>query len=308
MQKKAFIVLAVLIALLGVIGAAGCVALNGGVQKDTYPSPGSAMYATESVAGSRSGAYQPVPTPAPTTVAYSPGSTAGTDQMIISSAYVDLEVKDVQGAMESLKTLAAGRGGYVSSSNMNRDSSDRFTGSVVMRVPAAAFEPTLDALKSIGTIRSSSTSGEDVTEEYVDLNARKTALQNQLDQYYKILAKADKVEDILKVQVQIERVQVDLDRIEGRLKYLNSRVDLSTITVNLEEPAPIGGGISHDFASVINEGIAGFLGVIDALIILVFMLLPLIILGGIGYGVYRWHKGRKSAPLPPVKTEQTEKK
>jgi hypothetical protein len=108
------------------------------------------------------------------------------------------------------------------------------------------------------------------------------------------MKRAVKVEDVITVQQQIDRVQTELNRLEGRLKYLNSRIDLSTITVNLEEPEPVGGETGHNFVSTINEGIAGFFGMIDALIIIFFTLLPLVILGGAAYAVYRYRKGRKS--------------
>ena len=102
------------------------------------------------------------------------------------------------------------------------------------------------------------------------------------------------------VQQQIDRVQTELDRLEGRLKYLNNRVDLSTITVNLQEPEPVGGETGHSFVAAINEGIAGFLGMIDALIVLFFTILPLLAIGGAAYGIYRWRNGKKPAsPVPP---------
>ncbi len=80
-----------------------------------------------------------------------------------------------------------------------------------------------------------------MTEEYVDLQAQKISYQNQLAQYNEIMKKAVKVEDVITVQQQIDRVQTELNRLEGRLKYLDSRIDLSTITVNLQEPEPVGG-------------------------------------------------------------------
>ncbi len=134
-----------------------------------------------------------------------------------------------------------------------------------------------------------------MTEEYVDLQAQKTWYTNQLAQYNVIMKQSTKVEDIIKVQEQIDSVQTELDRLNGRLNYLNNRIDISTITVYLQQPEPVGGQAGHDFVATINEGIAGFFGMIDAMIILLFTLLPLIILGAIGYGVYRWHRSRKSA-------------
>jgi len=114
------------------------------------------------------------------------------------------------------------------------------------------------------------------------------------------------VKDIIAVQEQIDRVQTELDRLDGRLKYLNNRIDVSTITVYLEEPEPVGGQAGHDFVSTINEGIAGFIGMIDALIILLFTLLPLLILGGIGYGVYRYY--RKNHPVATKVAEEKKDK
>jgi hypothetical protein len=111
------------------------------------------------------------------------------------------------------------------------------------------------------------------------------------------MKKAVKVEDVITVQQQIDRVQIQLNRLEGRLKYLDSRIDLSTITVNLQEPEPVGGESGHTFVSTINEGISGFFGMIDALIIIFLTLLPIIIIGGAGYGIYRWHKARKGVDL-----------
>ncbi|HNX17120.1 MAG TPA: DUF4349 domain-containing protein [Methanoregula sp.] len=240
------------------------------------------------------------PSPAPTGA----GNT-GTDSKIIRTASLTLEVKDVTGAAETLKGLAIAKGGYVSSTNIQKISGNRLYGTVVLRVPAAAFEDTLAGVKGIGTVKSVSTQSEDVTEEYVDLVAQKTSYQNQLAQYNAIMKKAEKVEDVIAVQQQIDRVQTELDRLEGRLKYLNSRVDLSTISVYLQEPEPVGGETGHNFVSTLNEGIAGFLGMIDALIIFLFTVLPLIIIGGGIYGIYLWRKGKKPAAAPaPAETKE----
>jgi hypothetical protein len=227
-----------------------------------------------------------------------------TDTKIIRTASLTLEVPDVTGAAESLKGLVTANGGYVSSTSIQKTSGNRLYGTVVLRVPASAFDDTLAGVKGIGTVRPVSAQGTDVTEEYVDLVAQKTSYQNQLAQYNAIMKKAEKVDDVITVQQQIDRVQTQLDRLEGRLKYLNSRIDLSTISVNLQEPEPVGGETGHNFVSTFNEGIAGFLGMIDALIIILFTVLPLIIIGGAAYGIYRWKKGGKTA-TSPVETKDT---
>jgi hypothetical protein len=72
----------------------------------------------------------------------------------------------------------------------------------------------------------------------------------------------------------------------------------------LQEPEPVGGDTGHNFITTINEGIAGFIGMIDAIIIIALTLLPLIIVGAIGYGIYRWRKGNKPAAAPAEPAEK----
>lgn len=282
-----------------IVATAGCTGLYPS-GSDTRP-PTKDVWTSESkVAYVGNAVAMPVATAAPSALGPSAGIVI--DTKIIKTAYIYVVVKDVPGSVEMLKTSATDKGGYLSSTSMQKGSNDRLSATVIIRVPAAQFDSALTGAKALGTVTSSSTQGEDVTEEYVDLNAQKISYQNQLAQYNEIMKKSEKIEDIIKVQEQIDRVQTDLNRLDGRLKYLDSRIDLATITVNLQEPEPVGGDTGHSFIATINEGIAGFLGMIDVLIILLLTLLPLIIIGGAAYGIYRWKKGKKPAvaPIPPA--------
>jgi len=304
--------LAILLVCVALIAAAGCTAFPAGDSvktesaKDTIfvGESGSAYsVANERIAQTGySGPAVPMPTAVPT-----PGSggswSVDTETKIIKTADITIEVKDVTGSMDSLKTLAAAQGGYLSSTNVRKGYDNRLTGTATIRVPQAAFETAIAGVRGLGTVKSISTSGQDVTEEYVDLVAQKTSYTNQLAQYNAIMKQSTKVEDIITVQEQIDRVQTQLDRLNGRLNYLNNRIDLSTISVYLQEPEPVGGQAGHDFVATINEGISGFFGMIEALIILLFTLLPLIILGLVSYAGYRWYKGKN----PAVKAAEDKK-
>ena len=166
----------------------------------------------------------PVPTVVPT---YSPGYTGDveTDQKIIRTASVNLEVGNVTRSLDPVKSIATTQGGYVGSLSVNTQYGGRLYAVLTMRVPAGEFDSTINAIKTLGTLTSESLSADDVTEEYVDLQAQRTALASQLAQYKRIMEQAENVSEILEVQVQIERVQVELDRIDGRLKYLDNRVE-----------------------------------------------------------------------------------
>jgi hypothetical protein len=303
-------VIALMVVCIAVVAAAGCMAIPSKVLEQTsgatdagyvYSTGNAARVSSDAQMSSAGYESAPAPmmTPVPTT-----DSGSGIETMIIKTAYVTIEVKDVPGSVDALKALVTAKGGYLSSSSISEGYNKRLTGTVVLRIPQAEFDNTLTGVKAIGTVKSVSTQGQDVTEEYVDIQAQKTSYQNQLAQYNEIMKKAVKVSDVIEIQQQIDRVQTELNRLEGRLKYLNSRIDMSTITVNLQEPEPVGGETGHNFVTTINEGIAGFLGMIDFIIILFFTLLPLILLGAVAYGIYRWRKGKQLVKAPAELTEK----
>lgn len=269
-----------------------------GKQSDSYPGSSSLVSG-----GGRSSV--PVPTVPP--VADSSGELA-IDQKVIKTSQIDIEVNNVTTTLDPLKSIATTHGGYIGSMSIDTRTGDHLYAVVTMRVPTQVFDTAITEIKTLGSLKSESLSADDVTEEYVDLQARRSALANQLTQYNRIMEKAENVSEILEVQVQIERVQVEIDQIDGRLKYLNNRVEYATITVTLEEPEPVGGGEGFSFISVINESIAGFLSVTSGLIIFIISIIPLIILGVIAYVIYRWWKKRKGAiqKLPEEKEKKQE--
>lgn len=229
--------------------------------------------------------------------AYSKTANVGydtADQMIVQTSSIDLEVQDVTGALDSITSIATAHGGYIGSMSVNTRSGDRLYGLATMRVPASSFDPVIEEIKKLGAVKSQSLQADDVTEEYIDLQARRDALSGQLVQYQRIMEKAENVSEILEVQQAIERVQVELDRIDGRLKYLDNRVDYATITVSVHEPEGVGTGGGFSITSVINDGIAGLLAVTAGIVIVVISLVPFIILAGIAYLVYRVWKRRQA--------------
>ncbi|MDD1677046.1 MAG: DUF4349 domain-containing protein [Methanomicrobiales archaeon] len=285
--------------------AAGCANL-GSSSQGSGALPG---YSGESfVPASKDAGWAVAPTMVPTMapgIARISGSSV-TDQKLIKTGSLTLEVQKVPDALTAMKGIAEKYGGYLSSSSLSQGSADRLSATATLRVPAGQYDAMLAEVRTQGKVISESLNAQDVTEEYVDLTAQREARKRQLDQYNLILQKADKIEDILKIQVEIERVQVELDRLQGRLQYLDNRVDLATLSVYLQEPAPIGGNTGYDLVAVINDGIRGFMGMVGALIILFFTLLPLVFLGVLGYGIYRWRKQKSavSAPLPPEPPKQ----
>ena len=289
-----FRTLVILIVCIAAVAAAGCTSLQGSSAGSTVaPAPAESQKASYDYSSGPalavSGPISP-PVPVPTSGG-EPGQ--GVETKIIRTADLSLEVGNVTGAAAAVEAIGTSAGGYVSTTNIGTDYTGQPTGTVVLRIPADQFDSALSGVKSVGTVKSISTQGQDVTAEYVDVQARITSYQNQIAQYNAIMKNATDVEDVLAIQQQIDTVQTSLDRVTGQMKYLNSQIDYATITVSLQEPAPVGGTQGHDFVTAINEGIAGFFGVIDAIIVFVISVLPLLIIAGVAYAGYRFWKSRR---------------
>jgi hypothetical protein len=288
---KGNIAVLVLIFLAGLVLCAGC---TSPVQNSDTRSVSGGAQAPQSQSGNFA---TPSPVHATGIPDFAGGSygeqTAGADQKNIKTGQIALEVQNVTTSLEIVQDTAKSAGGYVGSMNAERDSADRVTATVTIRVPAPKFDETISSLKLLGKVKSQSEQAQDVTEEYTDLNARRDSLGNQLTQYNRIMQQANNVSDILRIQTEIDRVQLEIDRIDGRLKYLDNRIGYSTITIVLQEPGSVGPASEISPISVINEAISGFLTVLSALVIVIISLVPVIILVAVVYIVYRRRKERQ---------------
>jgi predicted nucleic acid-binding Zn-ribbon protein len=138
-------------------------------------------------------------------------------------------------------------------------------------------------------VTSKSVSAQDVTEEYIDVSARLDNLERQEARLQEILNMTETVEDVLAVEKELERVRGEIESLTGRLNYLDDRIDFSTINIRVTEPRPI----THSWGirDALSESVNGFISMVNALIILVGYLLPLVIVliffGGAGVLIRR---------------------
>jgi hypothetical protein len=132
---------------------------------------------------------------------------------------------------QRLFQIAAANGGFVLSSETRGASA----GSVVLRIPAERFDEAIVQVRSLGTVSASQINGQDVTAEYIDLEARLEILQARRDALLTILAQADGIGEILAVQNRVDQVQLEIEKIQGRLRYLDDQVEESTLRVDMRE-------------------------------------------------------------------------
>jgi len=158
-------------------------------------------------------------------------------RMVISTAEMSLEVGDVAKAHDEIGRLANASGGFITESSVNHGDGTE-SGSVTIRVPAKQYQPLLSQISKLGKVLQKQQSGQDVTEEFVDLQSRLRNLNREEQAFLVVMGKANKVTDILAVENELSRVRGQIEQATGRMKYLQNQVALATITVQLTEPMP----------------------------------------------------------------------
>jgi hypothetical protein len=182
-------------------------------------------------------------------------------------------------------TVADSYAGFVVESFASQGSGKRIAeGSLVLRIPADSYDEALSRLRGLGKVEHIEESGQDVSREFVDLNARIRQLRAVEAQLLELLQRADDVPAALAVQNQLSQVQLDLEQARGRLQYLNNRVAFATISVSMHElgaVAPKGGGFS--IVDAWATAGAAFLTVVGWILVGIAVVAPVLVLLGLGF-------------------------
>ncbi len=168
-------------------------------------------------------------------------NTFGNEQRVIQSGSIEMTADDVSETVTDIGHFATAAGGFVQSSALSEDEQGQSFGHITVRVPSTAFETAMKNIKALGVhIDNESVSGEDVTAQYIDIEARLSAAQAQETQYLVILEDASTVGEVLAVQEHLAVVRSDIESLQGQLTYLADRTDLSTISVSVSEETVVG--------------------------------------------------------------------
>jgi hypothetical protein len=148
-------------------------------------------------------------------------------RMLIWRAQLGVEVGDVNEAARQAGDMARAAGGLV-----EREWNDgETTRSLTLRVPMTVFSNTVSSLEQMGTVLNRNVSSDDVTEEFVDTDARLKNMIALRDRLRELLAKATEVKDLLAIETELGRIQGDIESMEARLRSLKGQVDLSEINI-----------------------------------------------------------------------------
>ena len=211
---------------------------------------------------------------------------------VIQTASVTLSVpsNEFEDVVDRARTIATGFGGFVVGSSASQGPDQRLVrGTLVLRIPERSYAQAMRSLAALGRVEARDESGQDVSQEFVDLEARARHLEAVERQLLGLLDEADTVASALAVQSELNNVQLELEQVRGRLRYLEDQVSFATISLAIHErqaelvddDEPAWGIVgawrmaAHGFVTVV-----GWILVAAATIAPVVLLLLLALLGG----------------------------
>ena len=163
-----------------------------------------------------------------------PAALGDFGRKIVKTADLGLRSEEVRKSAAQAQQLAAAAGGTVLSSQVYRNG-DSVTADLVLSVPSGEFERVLEELRSLGEkVTTDTISGQDVTEEYVDLESRERNLRATEESLLRLYDRAENVEEALSIQRELTTVRGEIELVQGRIKYLDQRSAYSQITLNIQ--------------------------------------------------------------------------
>ena len=235
------------------------------------------------------------PIPEPPDQEYQAPTTNGQEEQAISpkiiyTAQVRMQVDSLDASLALIRSLVAASGGYISdqsTANTRYEKSAQLT----IRLPTQNLEGSMNALRELARfVDHERMHSEDVTDQWIDLESRLQTKRDVRDRYIEVLRRrAVKVEDILNAEERIRRITEEIEAQEGRLRYLQNRVSLSTLNLNLYEtveyvsaPTELRYGFGNRLGEAFSSGWSGVRELVLGLVSiwpLLLVLFPLVLWG-----------------------------
>jgi Domain of unknown function (DUF4349) len=258
--------------------------------------------ANTSHAPSVGGAYLPAPKSG-TGSAGAPGSTdtipsqpvpvQGPQVIKQASLAISVSSGSFDSRLAAVRALVESEQGFISGTeaqaNPGADQHIR-SGVITFMVPSDRFDDAIDQLSKLGTVQTEHISGQDVSAQYVDLQARLANEEAQRDAMLVLLKRAQSISDIITIQTQLGQITQQIEELKGQIQYLDHNTAFSTISVNIIEagaPAAVQQQDSWGFVTAISDAAHNFVTTINYIVSGLGAIGPILIVVGIGYLVWR---------------------
>jgi hypothetical protein len=211
--------------------------------------------------------------------------------MIELDAYVTIQVGDVQAASDKAAQLASSLNGYVASSSFDNSGP---TAAIVVRIPENNFSSAMRSLSTLGVMKAQSISSNDVTEQYVNLQAQLDSYTTEERTLLRILNSSTNVNDALDTENAIQNTQAQINEIEGQLLVMQRLVAFATINIQFIQPVK---NPALDLGDAVNSALLALYTVTKSMMILGASLIPVAMVGGLVYVPYRHLSRKKARPI-----------
>lgn len=312
MKRRIFMLVSLIAVALALVACGGRAAVSEeAVAPQAPPMVGDAYYAESAVSGEAA----PVADAALPTDTGSGVKNAMQERLIIRTADMTIVVPDTEAALAQIAQMAESGGGWVVSSNIYQSSETSKTGYITIRVPSEGFQSVIDAIGGLATeVTSLNTSGQDVTEEYVDLTSQLANLQATAERVRGFLDESRTVEEALAVNQELSRLEGEIELTKGRMQYLSESSAFSSITVNvtpdeLAQPIQVAGwqptGVARQAVEALVSALQALANVaiwfvIFALPVLIIILIPILLLIWLIRRLRRRERAQETLVTPPT--------
>lgn len=209
---------------------------------------------------------------------------------IVETAALEVEVDDFEGAWRQANEIAGRHGGFATDSRTSLIEDEQLaSGSLTVRVPNDKLDAALGDFRALGTLVRMETTGQDVSGQLVDLDARISSAQAEEASLIALLDEADDVGDVLEIRQRLDAVRAEIESLEARKASLEGQVDFSTVHATIFEPearddgdgGPIPGAwdVAWRTATTIIAGaivLAGIVVPLAAIVLAVWLLVRLV--------------------------------
>lgn len=154
-----------------------------------------------------------------------------TETKLIKESYLTFETSDIDNTYAEIASILKKYDGYVQDDSSNK-SYNKTSRRLVIRIPTVNFQNTIDEVsKNVEYFDTKQVTLRDVTEEFIDLEARLKAKRELENRYLELLKKAKNVQELLEIERELSHIREEIEAKQGRLKYLQNKVSLSTINI-----------------------------------------------------------------------------
>jgi hypothetical protein len=206
----------------------------------------------------------------------------GSDRLIVRTGQAGIEVDSLEPSMAELRQVVRRVGGFVADASIQSGRNQVRSATLQLKVPASRFDDLTEGLRPLGRLQFVNVAAEDVSEEFVDLNARIANAHRLEERLIELLrTRTGKLQDVLSVEHELARVREEIERMQGRVRFLKASAQLSTLSVNLYEPAPLVASVPgrSPIVEAFKTAWRNFVGVIAGVIASLGFVVPLLILG-----------------------------